>query len=54
MRRQRQQRMEEAHRLLRAGRHNVTEVAARVGYENPSKFAAAFRKHFGVRPSSVR
>ncbi|WP_437947622.1 helix-turn-helix domain-containing protein [Sorangium sp. So ce296] len=32
---------------------NVTEVAQRVGYENPSKFAAAFRKRFGVPPSTV-
>jgi AraC family transcriptional regulator, transcriptional activator of the genes for pyochelin and ferripyochelin receptors len=45
------QRMEEARRLLRARRYNVTEVAARVGYSNPSKFAAAFRKQFGTSPS---
>jgi hypothetical protein len=38
--------MEEAHRLLRARRHSVSEVALRVGYANPSKFAAAFRKHY--------
>jgi len=50
----RQQRLEEAHRLLRQGRYNVTEVAARVGYQNPSKFAAAFRVRFGVSPSQVR
>lgn len=49
----RQQRMEEARRLLRAQRHAVTEVAARVGYANPSKFAAAFRKAFGVSPSTI-
>ena len=45
------QRMEEARRLLRARSYNVTEVAARVGYSNPSKFAAAFRKQFGTSPS---
>jgi AraC-like DNA-binding protein len=43
--------MEEAARLLRDRRHSVTEIAMRVGYANPSKFAAAFRKHFGVPPS---
>jgi AraC-like DNA-binding protein len=50
----RQHRLDEAHRLLRQGRYNVTEVAARVGYANPSKFAAAFAARFGVSPSQVR
>jgi AraC-like DNA-binding protein len=49
----RQARMEEARRLLLARRLNVTEVAQRVGYENPSKFAAAFRKQFGLPPSAL-
>jgi AraC-like DNA-binding protein len=46
----RARRMEEAQRLLRERRYGVTEIALRVGYENPSKFAAAFRRHFGVAP----
>lgn len=50
----RRQRLEEAHRLLSRGRYNVSEVAVRVGYANPSKFAAAFRAQFGVSPSHVR
>jgi AraC-like DNA-binding protein len=50
----RAERMNAARRLLAQGRWNVTEVAARVGYSNPSKFAAAFRKHFGFPPSAVR
>lgn len=50
----RQHRLDEAHRLLRQGRYNVTEVATRVGYANPSKFAAAFRAQFGISPSHVR
>ena len=50
----RAERMNAARRLLAQGRWNVTEVAARVGYSNPSKFAAAFRKHFGLPPSAVR
>lgn len=49
----RNHRLDEAHRLLRQRACNVTEVAQRVGYENPSKFAAAFRKRFGVSPSAV-
>jgi len=49
----REYRMEEARRLLLARRHSVSEVAAEVGYANPSKFAAAFRRKFGMSPSSV-
>lgn len=49
----RAQRMREARRLLRAREGNVSEIAYRVGYANPSKFATAFRKHFGVAPSEV-
>ena len=47
------QRMDCARRLLGQRDLSVTEIAARVGYENPSKFAAAFRKHFGLPPSAV-
>ncbi|WP_437969334.1 AraC family transcriptional regulator [Sorangium sp. So ce260] len=49
----RHRRLDEAHRLLRQRRYSVSEVAARVGYINPSKFAAAFRERFGVPPSQV-
>ncbi len=50
----RRRRLEEAMLLLESGRYDVTEVATRVGYENPSAFAAAFRRELGVAPSSVR
>jgi AraC-like DNA-binding protein len=46
-------RMEQARRLLTERHLNVSETALRVGYQNPSKFAAAFRKQFGVSPSSL-
>jgi AraC-like DNA-binding protein len=49
----RQVRMEEARRLLSTRQLNVTEVAQRVGYSNPSKFAAAFRRHYGMSPSAI-
>ena len=49
----RQIRMEEARRLLLERHLNVTEVAQRVGYANPSKFAAAFRRQFGMSPSAL-
>ncbi len=49
----RKARMELAQELLRKRHLNVTEVAFRVGYSNPSKFAAAFRREFGVSPSTI-
>jgi AraC-like DNA-binding protein len=48
----RRSRMEEARRLLAERHLNITEIALRVGYLNPSKFAAAFRREFGMSPSS--
>lgn len=50
----REQRMETACRLLLQRDLSVTEVAMRVGFANPSKFAAAFKRHFGVPPSAHR
>lgn len=50
----RTQRMDQARQLLAQRDLSVTEVAARVGYANPSKFASAFRKQFGLPPSGVR
>jgi len=49
----RQARLEEARRLLLQRGLNVTEVAQRVGYANPSKFAAAFRRQFQLSPSDL-
>ena len=50
----RAQRVELARRLLAQRDLSITEIAARVGYDNASKFAAAFRKHFGAPPSAFR
>ena len=50
----RRRRLEESMQLLESGRYGVTEVAARVGYDNPSAFAAAFRAQFGISPSAAR
>lgn len=50
----RRRRLQEALQLLESGRYAVTEVATRVGYENPSAFAAAFREQFGMQPSRAR
>jgi len=50
----RDQRMARARQLLEQQRLNVTEVAGAVGYANPSQFAAAFKRKFGVNPASYR
>lgn len=48
----RRRRMEEARRWLESGTATVLETASRVGYCNPSNFAAAFRREFGVNPKT--
>ncbi len=47
-------RMEQAARLLRETNMSVAEVAAAVGYESQSKFAAAFKNQFSVLPNAYR
>ncbi|HET6396931.1 MAG TPA: AraC family transcriptional regulator [Pseudoxanthomonas sp.] len=47
-------RMERARQLLRDPAMAVTAVAMRLGYANPSKFAAAFRRVHGVAPGAWR
>ena len=48
------ERMRQAQALLLRGRLSVAHVAADLGYSNASHFTAAFRKQFGVNPSSLR
>jgi AraC-like DNA-binding protein len=48
----RQYRMERARLLLLEGRMNVGETAQAVGYTSRSRFAAVFRKTFGVNPKA--
>lgn len=45
--------MELANKLFTQKNITVREVANLLGYENASKFAAAFKEQFGVSPSSV-
>lgn len=49
-----QVRMQEAKNLLLNDSVSVTEAAGLCGYSNASKFAAAFKKVFGVTPSKWR
>jgi AraC family transcriptional regulator len=47
-------RMEYAKLLLQDKQCGITEISFRVGYTNPSKFSAAFRRVCGVTPSVWR
>ena len=43
-------RMEQAARLLREQKVNISQVAYSVGYSSLPYFSAVFRKHFGLAP----
>ena len=43
--------MEEAANLLKNSNLNISEVAYRVGYSEPSNFSRTFAKHFGCSPT---
>ncbi|WP_316820220.1 AraC family transcriptional regulator [Pedobacter gandavensis] len=45
--------MEEAMKLLQTQGMKINEVAETIGYKNPQHFSAAFKRKFGVIPSSV-
>jgi len=47
-------RLNEAARLLRESRANVSEIAFAVGFQNASHFGRAFRERFGRSPSDFR
>ena len=47
-------RMECASELLSGTGLSISEVAARVGYDSQSKFAAAFRSQYGMLPKEYR
>lgn len=50
----REARMSAASAALREGNQPVAEIAASVGYENASKFSAAFKTFFGKTPLEYR
>ena len=47
-------RMASALVLLQATSRPVSEIASKVGYESPSRFAVRFRDRFGFAPTAVR
>ncbi len=50
----REARMSAAAIALREGKQSVTEIASNVGYENASKFSAAFKNFMGETPLEYR
>jgi len=47
-------RMEAARLLLKENRHSISEIGEIVGYEDPSAFTRAFRRHVGRTPREWR
>ncbi len=47
-------RMQHAMTLLRDRGLSIDRVSEAVGYAHPTSFAAAFRRHFGTRPSDLK
>ncbi|WP_087026184.1 helix-turn-helix domain-containing protein [Thaumasiovibrio subtropicus] len=47
-------RMELAKQLLAKGQLTITEIAQTVGYANPSKFSAAFKRVYAITPRQWR
>jgi AraC-like DNA-binding protein len=43
-------RLEQAARLLKEQKINITQVAYTVGFSNLAHFSTVFRKHFGISP----
>lgn len=50
----RQERMKIAKQLLDDKKITVLEAAIKVGYSNPSHFASAFRKEYGINPGKYQ
>lgn len=47
-------RMHAAAMMLRSSEDSISTIASKVGYDNPAKFAAAFRMVLGMTPSEFR
>ena len=44
-------RLEQAARLIKEKKINVTQVAYAVGFNNQTHFSTIFKKHFGMTPT---
>ncbi len=46
--------LEKAAQLLRFSEQTITNISFGIGYESPSSFSSAFKKKFGISPSSYK
>lgn len=46
--------MEYARDLILNSDESIKEIAAKIGYENASKFSSAFKNHLGILPSEIK
>ncbi len=47
-------RMEYAAQKLQTSNHTLNQIAEKAGYQNQHSLSKAFKKHFGIRPSSFK
>jgi AraC-like DNA-binding protein len=47
-------RLQTAQKLLMNSDCGIAEIAHKIGYENPNKFASAFKREYGVTPTEFR
>lgn len=47
-------RMKKAKELLLKSKYSISQISDEVGYKNPQHFSTAFKRKFGVCPSSIR
>jgi AraC family transcriptional regulator len=40
--------------LLKYSSHQIDEIAYKIGYDSPTSFTKAFKKHFGISPTEFR
>ncbi|MFD2166471.1 helix-turn-helix domain-containing protein [Thalassotalea euphylliae] len=45
--------LEKALNHIKTGNHNIIDVALSIGYDSPSSFTRAFKKHFSLTPTDV-
>jgi AraC-like DNA-binding protein len=50
----RSMRLNRAQQLLRQGKLSIADVAMAVGWQNPSKFSAAYKKEYGTTPQQFQ
>ena len=46
-------RLDEAYKMLLEGKKRIVDIYSEVGFKNPSHFSSAFKKQYGVPPTSL-